>query len=589
LRDSLHISKEKKMVYNLPQLSFPRLRNINKDSLPLPTLIGRETLYKFIQNVWKPLDSLLNTDFQSFHLFNIELEKLIKFVNATSYKENIEPILKEGVNKRSFPSVQELTKFYISYLQADDIYIDCKSFADFVIAFKEFNEVTKTPHKSKYDIFFDGQEVKELLNIVTNNKNKSNRCIEEIRNRLKGNISNEEALSQINNSIDSIINSQQQKAPEKNISDIAANDIFNKIEKNQATKDEMKAFINKVNEGIPLGKEGNKPILKGKYTINYYDNNQRKINTESLSISFKIFPPDSIYVKIENLKTKTETQIGFYKNKPISENTDAYPYGAGQNENGNVLRNEDNNGKQYQIGEGVKTSVAILLKKMIEDGGADTEVFKIKKSEHGYCTNAKKDSYIVEFLANKHDLINENMSRKFIFNAGDYFLPATQIGNRKYCWRFYQKGIDHFKKVLALIYKYAGVENIDLCIQGEADVTGNDTFKGELVSPYSGNGFFNDFELVNVEIIEKGIKYKIEKSIFSLNKTFMNKELPNLRAAFMRYQLKIEEIFENMSLHIIYNEPSKRVSEEDRNCKIIICIDWQKADEYCKKNYTLAE
>ena len=146
---------------------------------------------------------------------------------------------------------------------------------------------------------------------------------------------------------------------------------------------------------------------------------------------------------------------------------------------------------------------------------------------------------------------------KVLFNLGRYYMDETQF------FASYGATIGSFVTEAIHFFKKDDAGRVKLFIQGSADMTGNETFRGRLNPKFR----YEEISLLPMEEDMEHFSSISQQRAISKN-SFRNEDLPNLRAQFLKdmiaeYGTKFDPI-------ILEGVVKENVGEEDRNAVIYL-------------------
>ena len=156
------------------------------------------------------------------------------------------------------------------------------------------------------------------------------------------------------------------------------------------------------------------------------------------------------------------------------------------------------------------------------------------------------------------------------FAPSQYIIPDNGQGDN--LWEGYKKAINEFKDVVLTILDDYGQSSFEIFIQGSAD---SPTFNPKPLAPGYDTRFFQEIALLDIdrekrEIVPRTIHVGFE---------YDNEELPDLRAAFIKFALGRMDRISNYpnKLHIFKGRVKDFFDPDERNVTVIISIDWEAA------------
>lgn len=193
----------------------------------------------------------------------------------------------------------------------------------------------------------------------------------------------------------------------------------------------------------------------------------------------------------------------------------------------------------------------ILEKKLGK--GIITSVFSVIKIQNDEFVKGKKGDYY------KVELKSPDAKEKILFPTGRYVID--DLDNRF---------LIPINKFMHEVYETMDAgKDCDLFVRGNADILGNETFKGNFEKNYGAREGFAQFSIHSYD----GRFYSSTPRMIKINEPFRNSALPDLRGRFL--QKKIYENHSEIKAPIILEgKVIDRVSFEDRSGYLIMYIDW---------------
>ena len=150
------------------------------------------------------------------------------------------------------------------------------------------------------------------------------------------------------------------------------------------------------------------------------------------------------------------------------------------------------------------------------------------------------------------DLKNATSGVRYFFPGGKYTLSA---GDKEF-----RSSLNTF--VADILSKFDGKVRYDLYVRGNADV-----------KPYEGR-LEPGFEFRQIKYVRSlgGDKYGVDMAQHDVGDTISNKDLPDLRAAFM--QKLIADAYPVKKPIILEGSVTAKTDDRDRNAELIMFVDW---------------
>lgn len=220
-------------------------------------------------------------------------------------------------------------------------------------------------------------------------------------------------------------------------------------------------------------------------------------------------------------------------------------------------------------------NVILLLKELIDFRKLDSDFLELRQLNVGDERLLKPlggTGYNVGF---KHS----ETKKIFYFPGGEYVIKGS---SDEQFFSDYDKSMNEFTSLVIQILEFYGGDCFQIVTQGIAD---NVEFSPKkLTSGYDGD----DFRRITL-IRQNDTEDRLLERILLIRLTYMNPLLPNLRGAFVKYALTRNEVLKKHKdrIHILEGRVTERQDDSDRNCTIVVFIDWEKALIHAE-NMTLA-
>jgi len=197
---------------------------------------------------------------------------------------------------------------------------------------------------------------------------------------------------------------------------------------------------------------------------------------------------------------------------------------------------------------------------------------EITNKDPEYITALEKDvrQYVVDFKA-------DDLYDVFYFESMQYTIDWSDSKHGKF--EIYTKGLNRFKETVLAVLKLYLKDGFEIYITGSAD---KPTFTPlKLKDPFT----FDFFENIKILRYDKNTK-KFFNDTIKIGETYDNNELPDLRAAFVKYQLlefpsiKYKDIEDKV--HILKGSVYYKFDVKERKSQIVLAIDIKKVTKFKK-------
>jgi hypothetical protein len=175
------------------------------------------------------------------------------------------------------------------------------------------------------------------------------------------------------------------------------------------------------------------------------------------------------------------------------------------------------------------------------------------------------NSELVSKLKGKYfiiDISDADADETIFFSAGKYIIDDFD--------KKFSRGLLNFGK--DVLSKIKNKTEYKIFVKGSADLAGNDSFEGKLVTPYfySKISFFNSLNSNSTKS-----KFSTQEVEINIPSIFKNTHLPNLRAKFI--QEKFYEIYQDITPIIpmpiiLEGNVSLNVDDKDRNATLLLYL-----------------
>lgn len=216
------------------------------------------------------------------------------------------------------------------------------------------------------------------------------------------------------------------------------------------------------------------------------------------------------------------------------------------------------------------------LEKLLSRGLVDSlfEIHQLVKGDGRIIPGQNGVPYGVTFK-------NAKTKEILYFAGGEYVIPYDVDTNPKSRWEAFSPAIQAFSELVVAIMQDYGDGAYHVFVQGSADSV---TFRPKNFHPTYNDPEFHTVDMLSID----RLKQKVTRKTVKVGNKYINPDLPQLRAAFVRCCLLATE---RLKVHpdkvtIVEGSVKPFTSPDKRNCSIILYIDWEKAKaaEKAKKN-----
>jgi hypothetical protein len=166
-------------------------------------------------------------------------------------------------------------------------------------------------------------------------------------------------------------------------------------------------------------------------------------------------------------------------------------------------------------------------------------------------------------------LKNKRTKKKLYFESGKYIIQDNRSIRSDNYWDEYTTAMNEFNSlVITILEDYAlDKSSYHIFVQGFAD---KPTFTAKKLIAGYDTDFFQNIKLIGIRGAET------YNDIFPVGEKYDNNELPDLRAAYVKSVL-LEKRIPDERISIVKGKVRKYPDPNQRNCSIILYVDWQKA------------
>ncbi len=587
-------STEKEKI--LPIISFPQYRDTTVIRLPKNLEENRQyekTLNSIKNTTWKNLSKLMTIyRDSSFYKFNNRLNSIDKEIGKL--KADLAAI-------NTLPAFIDLINFYVEYLKEEKV--NCGFILNFAKNYLKYT--TEDGGLKRYEALFSPREVKDIFEAVIK---EGGYCFED--NDIER--EKEKLIQDLTK-----IEKNEAKTLEVEIPKLSDTQISAELE---IIAEKWQVF-NKHDLFMALYYK-KQPNLSIDDNFSYTpDTNNKYFQLISSRTGLKITGSllDNGDIRVNVIDTDGNSSEVF---NPISRTTESRSQSYKEENKREIIVSEKEGGVSKIINndpiKGINEisdnrGVVNLIQGMCENSVERKKIFPnlglgiMKCTDDNYhchyCTYKGKKSYLITLL---EDSVNINdIGKVFTFEPGEFVINDEEVKNS------YQKALSNLNTFVKILIDKVGTNNFTLCFQGEADISGNKTFNKELKEMYL---YYLDVRVDTINttipnkwkqefIYLKNGEDRIKKEIAKYSKPYYhywNRHLPDLRAIYFKeyiFQTLIgvgnkkytrEDLQRKEVFKVVKGRVTKRTSGKDMNCVIVLCIDWDKANEdLCNKNPNL--
>ena len=221
------------------------------------------------------------------------------------------------------------------------------------------------------------------------------------------------------------------------------------------------------------------------------------------------------------------------------------------------------NNKEYKSENGCSMLHEALAKDLLKH--EHLEISELPIGDARRIPGVKGAQYEVRF---KH----EDNKKLLYFEPAWYIIPdrSLQSADNNF-WDRYAKAVKEFKTLVLDILsdEDIGGKAFEIYIQGSAD---SPLFSPRPLVENYHTDFFQNIRLLEVDAQRQEIK----EATMHVGKTYDNDELPNLRAAFLKFVLLQMDGMQRLGnhLHIFKGNVKPFPDEHKRSCFIVLVVDW---------------
>jgi hypothetical protein len=217
------------------------------------------------------------------------------------------------------------------------------------------------------------------------------------------------------------------------------------------------------------------------------------------------------------------------------------------------------------------------LEKLLSRGLVDSlfEIHQLVKGDGRIIPGQNGVPYGVTFK-------NAKTKEILYFAGGEYVIPYDVDTNPKSRWEAFSPAIQAFSELVVAIMQDYGDGAYHVFVQGSADSV---TFRPKNFHPTYNDPEFHTIDMLSID----RLKQKATRKTVKVGNQYINPDLPQLRASFVRCCLLATE---RLKVHpdkvtIVEGSVKPFTSPDKRNCSIILYIDWEKAKAAEKTKKTL--
>jgi hypothetical protein len=225
---------------------------------------------------------------------------------------------------------------------------------------------------------------------------------------------------------------------------------------------------------------------------------------------------------------------------------------------------------RYRADDAVK-----LLRKLLQNSILKTDFFELKEllqNDYRRVPGVTGTQYEVIFKN------RENLEILF-FEPSWYIVPdRTMERQDNHFWDEYYTSVGDFKTLILSILEDYGGGSFEVFVQGSAD---SPIFQEKSLLPAYDTKFFQQIDALRWNELSQ----QLEKVIVNIGPTYDNEDLPDLRAAFIKWALMHMDGFNhlNSKIHILKGRVKAYPDAAQRNCNMVLIVDWDKAELYARK------